>query len=509
MCPASMKPTHVARPSFAVSFLISGVLGVSGLIACSTHNEETPPPLLSRAELLDPTSCQKCHADHYKDWSGSMHAYASDDPVFIAMNARGQRETNGALGKFCVNCHAPMAVREGATTDGTNLASVPQALKGVTCYFCHSIDQVTDSHDAAVHLSDDLVIRGELSDPVKNTAHNSAYSSLHDRDTTESSQLCGACHDIVNGHGAAIERTFQEWKGSVFAQAGGGSTCAQCHMQQSAALRPIADAPGVFARRFHGHTFESVDVALTDFPEKEDQAARVKTFLTPTLQTALCVRQHGNTADLRVIADNVAAGHDFPSGSSQDRRLWFEVIAYQAGAVIFSSGANADGSPITNTPITDLADPELWLVRDCMFGDANKEVSMFWEAQTLESNLFPAQLTFSKADPRYYQSHIVQTYPRKSAASIKGTPDRVTLRVRFQPIGLDVLNDLVASKDLDPKYVAAMPTYDMGAVPLLEWTPTTGVTSYVEEGFPVSCISKTALDPAADKVPATDHKQCK
>jgi hypothetical protein len=40
-----------------------------------------------------------------------MHAYAAEDPVFLAMNARGQRETQGALGAFCVNCHAPLAVQ--------------------------------------------------------------------------------------------------------------------------------------------------------------------------------------------------------------------------------------------------------------------------------------------------------------------------------------------------------------------------------------------------------------
>src|SRR5262245_62072974 len=115
-----MKRTHI---------VVAGLLGMSGFVACSSKNEPPPSaPLLSRAELLDPTSCQKCHADHYKDWSGSMHAYASDDPVFIAMNKRGQRETNGALGAFCVNCHAPMAVNEKATTDGLNLADVPQPL---------------------------------------------------------------------------------------------------------------------------------------------------------------------------------------------------------------------------------------------------------------------------------------------------------------------------------------------------------------------------------------------
>src|SRR5579871_5159599 len=108
---------------------------------------------MTREQLLDPATCQPCHAEHVTDWSGSMHAYASDDPIFLAMNARGQRETNGALGSFCVNCHAPLALRENATTDGTNLANVPSKLKGVNCYFCHTIDQVNGAHDAPVHLA--------------------------------------------------------------------------------------------------------------------------------------------------------------------------------------------------------------------------------------------------------------------------------------------------------------------------------------------------------------------
>ena len=53
-----------------------------------------------------------------------MHAYASDDPVFRAMNERGQRETDGGLGSFCIQCHAPIAVHEGATSNGLNLDQV-------------------------------------------------------------------------------------------------------------------------------------------------------------------------------------------------------------------------------------------------------------------------------------------------------------------------------------------------------------------------------------------------
>src|SRR5258705_940239 len=154
---------------------------------------------------MDPRRCMTCHGAHYTQWSGSMHAYAADDPVFRAMNARGQRETDGGLGTFCVNCHAPMAVRTGATRDGLNLAELPAHLRGVTCFYCHSVDAVQGTHDNPLHLADDLVMRGGIADPFATSAHKAAYSPLHDRQRPESSTLCGSCHDIVNGNGTQIE----------------------------------------------------------------------------------------------------------------------------------------------------------------------------------------------------------------------------------------------------------------------------------------------------------------
>ena len=61
------------------------------------------PSLLTTAQLRDPEACRSCHPAHYDEWAGSMHAYASDDPVFAAKNARVQRETAGAQGTCCVN----------------------------------------------------------------------------------------------------------------------------------------------------------------------------------------------------------------------------------------------------------------------------------------------------------------------------------------------------------------------------------------------------------------------
>jgi hypothetical protein len=466
---------------------------------CTSKSDQ--PETLSRDELLDPETCKQCHADHYREWSGSMHAYAADDPVFLAMNKRGQRETGGKLGTFCVNCHAPMAVRENLTKDGLNLAELPAKVKGVTCFFCHSVDKVEGSHNAQLHLADDLVMRGSYRDPVANTAHRAAYSPLHDRDQLDSAAMCGTCHDIVTDHGAQLERTYLEWQASVFAKAPGGATCGQCHMNQSAALEPIAQAPNVFSRRRHGHGFPGVDVALTPFPEAAQQKRDVKNLLDSTLQTALCFSPTGS---IRVFLDNVAGGHSFPSGATQDRRNWVEVVAYTGANPVYQSGVVPDGKSVTS-----LQDPDLWLLRDCMFDRGGAEVHMFWDAAQTEGNALPAQVTFDPGDPRFYQTHIVRAYPRSGNIPGAASIDRVTMRVRTQPIGLDVLDDLVASGDLDRSVRDAMPTFDLGADGILEWTAATATEQLVDDRIPFSCVTKTNFNVRADRVPAKERTRCK
>jgi hypothetical protein len=415
------------------------------------------------------------------------------------MNARGQRETGGALGTFCVSCHAPMAVAEGATTDGLNLDSVPQKLRGVTCFFCHSVDSVNGAHNDPLHLASDLVMRGPISDPATNAAHAAKYSLFHDRDRVDSASMCGACHDITTQHGAALERTYAEWQASVFAHAPGGATCGQCHMAQSSTLQPIASAPGLAPRRLHAHTFAAIDTALTTFPNADKQKTAVQSLLDTTLQSALCVSTQG-PPQIRVLLENVAAGHGFPSGAAQDRRVWVEVVAYSGANVVYQSGVVADGtSPVAS------ADPDRWLLRDCIFDETGKEVRMFWQAASYESNALLGQATFDTLDPRFYQTHVAQSFPR-GGGSLSGPVDRVTMRVRVQPIGIDVLDDLVTSGDLDPKYKAAMTTLDVGS--LVTWTSATATTTYMEDRTPLSCITTTSFNVAADKVPATNHVKC-
>lgn len=477
-----------------------------GSFGCSSSSTGTTSSYLARDEMLDPVTCKGCHPTHYDQWAISMHAGAADDPVFRAMNARGQRETNGQLGSFCIKCHAPMALAEGATKDGTNLDTVPQKLKGVTCFFCHTIDSVTGSHDAAVSLSGDLVMRGEITDPVASTAHASAHGDLQDRTHAGSAPMCGACHDIVAPPGAHIERTFAEWNASAFSKEPGETTCSQCHMLQSDSKGPVAQVAGTTlpARYTYAHDFPGVDVALPGYPGAGADTDAVLGFLQTTLQLALCVTQ---TAGIRVIVDNVDAGHSWPSGAAQDRRAWAEVIASKGGQMIYQSGVVPDGTAVTSLT----SDPDLWLLRDCIFDGSGKQVDMFWQAATYEGNALPAPLTFMSGDPSFYKTHIVQSFPRALGSGLPQMPDQVTLRIRMQPIGLDVLQDLVDSGDLKDKSVLAnMRTWDV--VPLVTWTPQAAqmqnLTYVDEDGQPVSCVSPTAFNVGADKYPAVNHMKC-
>jgi len=427
--------------------------GAAALASCTSDKTEDAPTLTGDA-LLDPNNCLPCHADQFREWSGSMHAYAGEDPVFVAMNKRMQRETNGQAGPLCVGCHAPVAVRLGKTTDGLNLAELPSYMRGVTCFFCHTTDAVEGTHNNPLRLANDGVLRGGLVNPAK-SPHRSAYSNLHDREQQTSSATCGGCHDVVTQLGAHIERTFAEWQASLYAKPGQLS-CGKCHMEGRDGV--AAQVEGAPQRIIHDHSMAAVDVALTPFTDTDAQRASVQRLLDATLLAKLCVKQTPQGLIAETTLDNAFAGHKFPSGAAQDRRAWLEVIAYRAGAVVFSSGVVPD-----KIAAASIADPNLWLLRDKIFGADGKEVHMFWEAARFESELLPAAVTADVRDPAFFHS-VTKNYPLPLPA-----PDRVTMRVRMRPVDFDLLDDLVATKDLDPQILDRVPTFDLAST-VKEWT---------------------------------------
>jgi hypothetical protein len=436
-----------------LALLLPLLAGSVALASCAPSKTEDAPTLTGEA-LLDPNNCLPCHAEQFKEWSGSMHAYAGEDPVFVAMNQRMQRETNGQAGSLCVGCHAPVAVRLGKTTDGLNLAQLPSYMRGVTCFFCHTTDAVEGTHNNPLRLAGDDVLRGGIGNPIK-APHRTGYSNLHDREQQSSATACGGCHDVVTALGAHVERTFQEWRGSLYAKPGQLS-CGKCHMEGRDGVAAKVD--GAPTRTIHDHSMAAVDIALTPFSDEAAQRAAVQKLLDATLLSKLCVKQTPGGLIAEVTLDNAFAGHEFPSGAAQDRRAWLELIAYRGGAQVFASGIVPDKKATTS-----VSDPNLWLLRDKIFGADDKETHLFWQAARVESELLAAAVTADPKDPAFFHS-VTKTYPLPLP-----TPDRVTMRVRMRPLDFDLLDDLVASKDLDPQILDRVPTYDLAST-VKEWT---------------------------------------
>ncbi|HSY41677.1 MAG TPA: multiheme c-type cytochrome [Polyangia bacterium] len=493
-----------------VAFVTLGIAVVGG---CGSGSGAAT---LSQSALMDPLTCQGCHPAQYQDWAGSMHAYATDDPVFRAMNQRAQRESNNALGTFCVNCHAPVAVHEGKT-DGTNLDGLAQPLKGVTCYFCHSIESVTGTHNNPLTLASNGSLFGPFADPVPGSPHNVSYSRLLDGATSDSANACGSCHDIQNLQGAHVERTFAEWTTTTLSQTPDGQSCAQCHMLASDGA--VSTTTPSKIRRVHSHMFPAVDLAVGDFPAADTsngiapqnaaQQAAATAFLATAIQQTLCLNPV--THKLLLTLDNVgASGHSWPSGATPDRRAWVELTATQGGNVIYASGnSEAVGTFPSALPFEGSSpDPDLWLIRDCIYDASGAEVQMFWQAATVgPSNQLPGLLIQNVNDPTTFQTHFMLQYP--STSPLPATPDEVKVTVHLQAIGDDVLGSLVASGDLDESVPPQIARYALGGGATLDWTPTASNAFQATDGVTgavMTCVATGAYK--SNTTPATSHARC-
>lgn len=454
---------------------------------------------LTREQLRDPQTCKTCHPKHYEEWSASMHAYAAKDPVFLAMNRRGQRETKGKLGDLCVRCHAPMAVADGLTKDGLNLEQLPDLERGVSCYYCHNVVSIEDDHNGKLTIANDTTMRGPIENPLRPIAHRAEYSAQLEGRKRESTAMCGSCHDIVMQSGVHLERTFQEYRHGVYSKTATGGepepfdSCAGCHMPPRTGV--AAEVEGAPPRELHEHLWPGIDVALIDdFPHREAMRSAVEDCQLGVPSIPFFTLEV-TPPDLFTFQIETGAGHNQPSGASQDRRMWIEFLAYDADGELIreaSSGLIADDEIEDKSVEEPGYDPRLVIFRDYIFKANGKPAHMFWDAAKsaayplgYKSQLLPvASSTYAEG------GHAVLKQYR--AASADGSlPARVTARLKIRPIGQDVLQDLVASGDLDAKIAARMPTFTFGAK--IDWTPNDGVKRTIRADVTSDCETYRCL----------------
>ena len=309
-----------------------------------------------------PQECRQCHQRQYDEWIMSPHAYGQVSPVAFALNEKVQVDSNGKVGVFCFQCHAPISIAIGEDARIPNEKRAPIGVLGVQCDSCHSISK---NHGL---VSGDFPMEpgrkkygpfGSSSDgdfkPVRNYFHKSVKS-----DYIITSEFCGSCHDVVTPKGLRVEETFAEFNESVYPEK--GITCHDCHMRtlpgkpnQKKVKGPAAIMAGVDIpeRPISNHSMIGVDYHLVDFfpyADNQGEAARIqreymqevyelhKDSAKMEVEAPQTVTP-GSQFQVAVHVTNTGAGHLLPSGFTVERQVWIEVIIKDAdGKFLFVSG---------------------------------------------------------------------------------------------------------------------------------------------------------------------------
>jgi hypothetical protein len=354
--------------------------------------------------LNPPEACAVCHGNYgepdvepYKNWSGSMMAQASLDPLFKANMAIANQDAPDS-GDLCLRCHLYRGWSRGRSvpTDGSAMLSTDES--GVACDLCHRL--VDPFFDPTENPAEDQDILAALSFPANNfgngmatidptgarrgpfinanTGHPVLVSPFH-----REAALCGTCHDVSNpafekdGNGSympndfdtpaadfsahtllPVERTYSEWfysqyntlEGVYAPQFGGNqdyvSTCQDCHMRDVTghAADPAYGPPARDDLPLHDMTGGSTWLAgllSTLYPAEVNEAA-LQAGITRArymLQNAADLAVVQEASSLKVTVTN-NCGHKLPTGYPEGRRIWINVKFYDdSNSLISESGA--------------------------------------------------------------------------------------------------------------------------------------------------------------------------
>lgn len=267
-------------------FLVSFILLVpSGLFAGQTRAPQS-------AEY-----CGDCHRAIYDGWKHSVHATAMESRLFQDALKMAESEFNGDARKVCLRCHSPLAASSG---DFSLVRKV--SWEGITCDYCHSVQDVTPTKINAVARVEFNGVKSGPSKDAVSPAHGTRFSKVH---TT--SLICSTCHDYRNALGFQVLTTYSEWENSPYAKT--GRQCQSCHM--------------------YGVEGKIVDVRVVD---NSVQAINLHQMpgshsveqLNRAIQSQVSAIRQGDKVKVVVKLTNAGAGHYVPTGSPM-RKLILEV----------------------------------------------------------------------------------------------------------------------------------------------------------------------------------------
>ncbi|MBD3175495.1 MAG: hypothetical protein GF320_09950 [Armatimonadia bacterium] len=388
---------------FALSAAITALMGMPGVQDAAAQEEE-------EYEFLDPQMCGACHNQQHSQWKGSLHALAHNEAIYDRYFIQASQETDGEIELFCATCHSPIAVMNGSipfdeppsSPEDTVLPDKAEET-GVNCDFCHSIEDYTELRNAGYVVDRSNVKRGPYEDADAQGFHESEYSELH-----RTAEFCAICHVVDHPvNGIHLEMTYQEYQESGYPEE--GIICQDCHMNRNLGDPPY-ELPGKAAmtgpEREHvaDHYFVGPNIVFAE----ETGADELKELSLKLLERAADVEITGaEVADGQVVVNvdvtNKGAGHSIPSGITELRQVWLEVVVTDAdgntvmhAGALDEQGAINDDTVIYTTIVKDAegnATTKFWLTEEKASDYRIPARTTLSETISAEADLEPGEYT--------------------------------------------------------------------------------------------------------------------
>ena len=278
----------------------------------------------------NPRVCSGCHWDKYSDWSRSQmsRSYTGDffQAQFFKSALRDGVQDPDVKGvhEGCFGCHSPSAYLSGDIPAPPAVRADNfwdqrsgdryMAERGVFCDFCHTIEGYegySKGREPFLHNYQSAATpevdpkRADLEFPWS-PYHETELSELH-----EEAEFCGICHNELNPHGLWIKATHLEYLKGPYPNK--NIVCQDCHMPprqgKPAKMGPARDEN---SEHWFGGGF-------TTFVQG---AAKVSIHLD------IYELKGGQKVGFDVEVYDVATGHKFPTGASEERDVWLHVGVY-------------------------------------------------------------------------------------------------------------------------------------------------------------------------------------
>ena len=251
--------------------------------------------------FLDSQTCQRCHADIYKQWESSMHHFSSFNNQWYRQAIVYMQGTIGVRSsKWCAGCHDAALFFPGNfnTPIAPRVHTVP-AQAGIGCMVCHSFVKIKSTMGNGDYTleypplnrlvaTENPILRRLIDFMIEEDPEPHRRTFLKPYMRQQTAEYCSVCHKVHLDVPVNFYRwtrgfdDYDNWQASGVSGFGARSfyyppkpqNCADCHMT----LVPSHDA-GNIDGFVHSHRFIAANTAVPFANKDEVQLDDVEKFL--------------------------------------------------------------------------------------------------------------------------------------------------------------------------------------------------------------------------------------